>query len=90
MTKSVKVKVEVPEGVSEATKEAAQRKAHETAVLHLWQSGDLSTRDAASDLGLAYHEFLDLLTERGIPVEDGLFDPKAVEEAARQLAARKP
>ena len=90
MTKSVKVNVEVPEGVSEETKEAAQRKAHETTVLHLWESGDLSTRDAAAELGLAYHEYLELLAARGIPVVNGTFDPEALEKARRDHAVRKP
>jgi len=86
----VQVKVEVPEGISEEARETAERSAHEATVLSLWRAGAISTRDAAAELNLAYHEFLDLLAERGIPVEDGMFDPKVVEDAARQLAARKP
>lgn len=78
MPKVVKVDVEVPGHVSEAGKTAAQRDAHEAAVLALWQAGELTIRQAAEELGLNYYEFLDLLAERGIPVERGALNLEGV------------
>jgi hypothetical protein len=90
MAKAVKVSVEVPEGVSEETRATVQRKAHETSVLHLWESGDLSTRQVADELGLTYRDYLDLLAERGIPVESGMFDEDALERARQKLVESRP
>jgi predicted HTH domain antitoxin len=90
MSKAVKVQLEVPDEVSAENKAVAERKAHETAVLSLWEAGEISTRQAAAELELTYHGFLDLLAERGIPVESGMFDAEALEEARRKLAARRP
>jgi predicted HTH domain antitoxin len=86
--KTIKVQVDMPEGVSDESKQAAEQKAHEAAVLTLWEAGELSTREAAAELSLPYHEFLDLLNERGIPVESGMFDAEALEKAKRHLAER--
>ena len=47
----------IPEGISER----ARKKAHEAAVLSLWEDGELSASRAAEELGLSAHEFLDLL-----------------------------
>ena len=68
MSETVRVTVELPEGISEQARDAAERGAHEATVLSLWRAGEILTRDAAAELNLAYHEFLDLLAERGIPV----------------------
>jgi predicted DNA-binding protein (UPF0251 family) len=89
-SKAVKVTVEVPDGTSEATKEVAQRKAHEAAVLALWEAEQFSTREAAEELGIAYADFLDLLTAKGIPVVRGTFDTEPIEEARRKLAGGRP
>lgn len=51
----------------------AERDAREGAVIGLWQAGRLSTREAAEQLGLGYHDFLDLLTQKNVPVVDGNF-----------------
>src|SRR5947209_3582856 len=59
-----RVTLEVPEDVSEE----ARKKALEAAVLALWEEGALSTGVAAAELDLTRHDFLDLLTARGIPV----------------------
>jgi hypothetical protein len=80
MASLVKVELELPEAVSDEHRTTAQHRAHEAAVLFLWEAGEISTRDAASDLGLAYHEFLDLLTARGIPVVSGTFDVEALKK----------
>ncbi|HTE20979.1 MAG TPA: UPF0175 family protein [Armatimonadota bacterium] len=84
-TKTVKTRVEVPGRVSEAARENAERQAHESAVLSLWQAGEISTREAAAELGLTYHDYLDLLAARGIPVVQGSLNLEAIEEAERKL-----
>ena len=48
MSGTVKVKVELPEGISEQAKETAERSAREATVLSLWRGGEISTRDAAT------------------------------------------
>ncbi len=89
-TKTVKVKLEVPEEISAESRDRAESQAREAAVLALWEADELSTRQAAAELDLTYHDFLDLLTERGIPVEADMFDAQALEEARRKLAGRQP
>ena len=44
----------------------------------------LTVREAAEELGLTYREFLDRLAARGIPVESGPLDTKALEEARQK------
>lgn len=66
--KELKVSIELPEDVPPDGLENAQLAAFEAAILSLWKSGCLSTREAAKRLGLTYHEFLELLDTRGIPV----------------------
>src|SRR5205085_7134525 len=90
LAKTVKVKLEVPEGTSQESKDTAVRRAHEAAVLSLWEAGELTIREAAADLGLQYHEFLDLLTEKGIPVSRGDVNLEAINEAERKLAGKSP
>ena len=89
-TRSIRVEVEMPAGISEQTAKTAQRRGEESVVLAVWQAGEISTRQAAEELGLSYHDFLDLLAERGIPVESDMFDMEALEEARRKLAGRQP
>ena len=81
-TKTIRVKVEVPEGTTDEARGTAERQAHEAAVLALWQEGRLTIRQAAAELGLTYYEFLDLLAERGIPVERGELSLAQVEKAS--------
>ena len=73
-----KVILEVPDEVSEP----ARKRAHEAAVLALWEDGELSASRAAEELGLTAHQFLDLLADRGLAVARE-FDPGAVKEAKR-------
>jgi predicted HTH domain antitoxin len=80
----VKVHLEIPEEIPDHVRKIAEDQAHEATVLVLWQSGELSIREAAEELGLAYYDFLDLLTEKGIPVEGAEFHLKAVEEARQK------
>src|SRR5438105_11688433 len=89
MSNAVRVTLEVPGEVSMDTKAVAERKARESAVLAVWEAGEMSTRQAAAELGLTYYDFLDLLAERGIPVERGPLNLEAIEEARRKLAERR-
>jgi len=86
-SKTVKVRLEVPEDIPHPVREAVQSRVEETAVLALWEAGEFSTRRAAEELGLAYREFLDLLAARGIPVESGPLNLRAIEETERKLAS---
>jgi hypothetical protein len=89
-SRTVKVIVEVPEGTSEASREAAESRALEATVLTLWEDEQLSTREAAQALGLGYGDFLELLAARGIPVARGDFDGEPLDEARRKLAGGRP
>jgi predicted HTH domain antitoxin len=86
---SVKVSLEVPEGISSQSKDEAERRAREAAVLALWEAAEISTRQAAAELNLTYYDFLDLLAEKGIPVVQGPLDTEALEEARRKFAEEK-
>jgi hypothetical protein len=81
-----KVILKVPQEISEQ----AKQKAHEAAVLALWELGELSTGEAAEELGLSHHDFLDLLAARGMPVERGPLDMGVIDEARRKLATGQP
>lgn len=87
-TKTVNVKVDLPPDLSEEVREDVQRRAEESVVLWLWEKAVLSTRQAAAELDLNYHEFLDLLAERGIPVARGDLDLAALDRAREKLGAR--
>ena len=58
----------------------------EQATLGLWESGSLSTRQAAEILGISYVEFMDLLADKGIPIEQGDLDLDLIEDAERKLS----
>jgi predicted HTH domain antitoxin len=90
MPKTIKVNLEVPDGVSDQAKESAEREAHEAAVLSLWQREEFTMREAAEELGLTYADFLDLLAAKGIPVVRQALDVNAVDEAERKLAGEHP
>lgn len=90
-TKTIRVSIEVPEGTSDQTRQAVQTQVEETAVLALWQAGELSTRRAAEELGLTYYDFLDLLAARGIPaVSGGDINTEAIEAAQRKVVGNQP
>ena len=85
VSKTVRVTLEIPATVSEQIRQQVQSRAEETAVLSLWEAGELSTRQAAEELELPYLDFLELLTARGIPVERGEINLQAIEDAQRKL-----
>lgn len=88
MPKTIKVNIELPDGISSETKASAEARGAEAVILALWEAGAISTRVAAEELGLTYYDYLDLLAARGIPVVREPLDLEAVEEAARKLAER--
>jgi predicted HTH domain antitoxin len=90
MSKTVKVDLEVPPEVGEDAKAIALTRAHEAAMLALWQEGKLTLREAAEELGLTYREFLELLATNGIPFESGPGDLAVLEETRRKLAEARP
>lgn len=86
MAKTARVRLELPEGISDH----ARDRAREAAVLALWEAAEFSTGEAAEELGLTYHDFLDLLAARGIPAESGPLNRQAIEEARRRLSDGRP
>jgi predicted HTH domain antitoxin len=67
-----------------------RKQAHETTVLALWEAREISAGEAAEELGLSRHEFLDLLAQRGIPFERGPLDQDAINAACRKFAKDRP
>jgi predicted HTH domain antitoxin len=74
MSRLLDIKIEIPDTVSQERASLAESKAREAALLALWEEGELTIRQAAAGLGLRYDEFLELLSERGIPIEQGHLD----------------
>jgi predicted HTH domain antitoxin len=89
-TGTIKVNLEVPEGIPDQIKAAVQARVQEAAVLAFWEEDALSTRRAAEELGLTYREFLDLLAAKGIPIENGPLNLKAIEAAEHRLVDQRP
>lgn len=89
LPKTIEVKIEVPDEVSEKGLKAAEAKAKEAAVISLWEQGELSTRQAAAVLGMTYRAYLDLLAERGIPIVQGQSSEANLKEALRQVRSDK-
>jgi hypothetical protein len=85
LLKTVRVELHLPEGTAPSARTAAQRGAEEGAVLRLWQAGELSTRQAAEELGLLYADFLELATSHGIAIEQAPPDEDIIAAAARRL-----
>jgi hypothetical protein len=79
-----KIILEVPEDIPES----ALKKAREAAVLALWEEGGLSTSDAASELGLTYHDFLDLTGKKGLTAEGGPLNLETIQETERLRDSR--
>ncbi len=81
----IRVNVEVPDEVGDEARAEAEARAHEAAVLALWESGKLSASRAAEELGLSAHDFLDLLAAKGLPFERR-FNPAAGDQADRRAS----
>lgn len=89
-TRSVKVQVEAPAEISAAAKETAERKAHEAAVLALWEAEAISASRAAEELELSIHDFLDLLAAKGLPAVRGPLNLEAIKAAKQKLTPGQP
>ena len=61
---TVKLALDLPGRLSTA----AETTAREAALIALWQAGEISTGQAAESLGVSYRKFLEMLTERKIPI----------------------
>lgn len=86
----IKVILELPADVGEHARNIAQARAEEATVLALWQQEQLTLREAADELGLSYRQFLDLLADRSIPIEQGPTDGQALEKTRGKLASGPP
>jgi predicted HTH domain antitoxin len=90
-TKTVRVNLEIPEGISDQIRHTVQTRAEEAVVLALWESGEISTGRAAEELALSYRDFLDLISARGIPmVSGGEINTEGITEAQRRIASDAP
>lgn len=75
MPKMSDIKVEVPDNISLDGAKLAETKGREAAIIALQQAGELTIREAAAKLELSYVEYLDFLSEKGLPISD--FDQDA-------------
>jgi predicted HTH domain antitoxin len=89
-TKSVRVQLELPDDISEPGREAAQSCAREAAIFTLLERGEITVRRAAEELDLTYHQMLDQMQARGIPVVRGPLDHEGFEQARAKLAGGRP
>src|SRR5438552_2061733 len=61
-TKSIRIEIELPAGVSEQTVETAKRRGEESVVLAVWQAGEISTRQADAEvLAVAFSRSADFI-----------------------------
>jgi hypothetical protein len=89
--KELRISITLPEDLSieDSTVQKVRRAALEGAVLTLWQAGRMSTRRAAKRLGLTYRAYLDLLTDRDIPVLSDDPDEDRVKDLVSQVVAER-
>jgi hypothetical protein len=87
MVKVLDVRIEVPDAVSENAVKAAEAWAREAATIALQQSGELTIREAAAELGLTHEEYLRRLTEKGFSLSAYEQDPVALDEIRQGLTA---
>jgi predicted HTH domain antitoxin len=90
VARSIDVDLAVPAEISPMAREKARGRAREAAVLALLEDGEITIGRAAEELDLSYHEMLDLMASRGIPVVRGPLDLDALEQARRKLAGGRP
>jgi hypothetical protein len=81
----IEVDLRLPEEISLAARQKAERLAREAVILVLVEEGELTLRRGADELGLSYHEMLDLMEARGIPAVRGPLDLDALEQTRRKL-----
>lgn len=76
--KVLDIRIELPEDPSDDAAEVARTMAREAAILSLQQQGELTIREAAAELGLTYHAYMQLLAERGLPATSDEGDPEVL------------
>lgn len=85
----VRVSVRLPRKTADEAK-LAQKDAYEWTVVGLWRDGHISTREAAAILELSYHDYLELLARKKVPVlTDELLDADEVDQLVREVRASK-
>lgn len=62
------LRVELPRDLSEERMTRVRQRVLETIIIDMWQAKELSTREAADQLGMTYREYLDLLGYYRVPV----------------------
>ncbi len=67
MERTIDLKIEIPEGITETEEAALLAKAREGAILALFEANSISARQAAKALGLTLYDFLEFLAKKGIP-----------------------
>ncbi len=86
--KELNVFIQLDQDVPAEAMLEARRAALETFILRLWQGGHVSTRQAASQLGLSYYDYLDLLHARGLPAcNANMVREEVIQEAAALMRA---
>ena len=88
LAKTLDIKIQAPGAVSDRAAKLAEAKAREAAIIALQQEGELTIREAATELGLTYEGYLDLLAEKGLPASHDETHP-AVLETLRQGMRQK-
>ena len=86
----LEVAIDLPEDLPEEQRHEAAKAAREAAILTLFRNGAISSRVAASALGLTYRDFLDLLSTAGIPVARGPLDKHALWTIRQKLNPASP
>ncbi len=83
--KELAIRVEAPDAISEQGLRVAEAIARQTVVIALQQQGELTIREAAAALGVAYDQYLQLLAERDLGVSRFEQDPAVLQALRRNL-----
>lgn len=82
--KTINIRIEIPDVLSKEEEAILSNKAKEGAILALYETNNISVRQAAKALGLTLYDFLDLLGKKGIPIIRGEVNPQTIEEVLRK------
>jgi hypothetical protein len=89
VSKTLDIRIDVPKDVSDQAARFAEAKAKEAAVIALQQAGELTSHEAAEQLGLSDEDYRNLLASDGLfffqAEKDGRFIERAREEVGDQL-----
>jgi hypothetical protein len=89
MGKMLTIQIEVADDTSDEALPLAEQAGREAAVLFLQQEGELSIREAAAALALTYTQYMDLLTEKGLPATADCTDPALLEKLLQRIEAQR-